>query len=80
MYIWIGCKLPAEFEKEIRSYCLARNRNIGLNTDAFSLPQHISLKISFDTPDIDAVLAELTDFLSVQRPFSVRLGRAEQSG
>ena len=80
MYIWIGCKLPTEFERSLRSYCLAQNRRIGLDTAAFSLPQHISLKISFDTPDYETVLAELTDFLSAQRPFSVRLSHAEQFG
>lgn len=64
MYIWIGCRLPVEFERTIRSRCLELNRDIGLGTVAFSLPQHISLKISFDagaqTPEIlDAVEAIL---------------------
>ena len=48
MYIWIGCKLPAGFEREVRTFCLEQNRDIGLNTVAFTLPQHISLKISFE--------------------------------
>ena len=48
MFIWIGCGLPAEFGCEIRSRCLELNDSIGLDTVAFSLPQHISLKISFD--------------------------------
>ena len=80
MYIWIGCKLPVEFETELRGHCLAANRHIGLNTAAFSLPQHISLKISFDTPDYEAVLEEVTEFLSAQQPFPVRLGSAQRFG
>ncbi len=80
MYIWIGCKLPADFERELRRHCLAANRQIVLDTTAFSLPQHISLKISFDTPEYETVLAELADYLSAQHPFSVRLDSAEQVG
>ena len=80
MYIWIGCKLPEDFETELRSHCLAANRHIGLNTAAFSLPQHISLKISFHTPDHEAVLTELTEFLSTLQPFTILLGCAEQCG
>ena len=80
MHIWIGCKLPADFETELRGHCLAANQSIGLDTAAFSLPQHISLKISFDVPDHQAVLTVLMAFLSAQQPFSVRLGHAEQFG
>ena len=80
MYIWIGCQLPADFEQELRSHCLAANQSIGLDPVAFSLPQHISLKISFHAADHQAVLEELTAFLSAQQPFSVRLCHAEQMG
>ena len=48
MYLWVGCKLPENFEKTLRAHCLALNEKIGLDTAPFSLPQHISLKISFD--------------------------------
>ena len=80
MYIWIGCKLPANFETELRDRCLTANRSIGLDTVAFSLPQHISLKISFDTPDHEAVLKHLTEYLSSRQTFTVRLGKPEQAG
>ena len=80
MYIWIGCQLSAAFETELRDRCLAENRTIGLDTVAFSLPQHISLKISFDTPEPDAVLACLTEYLSSRQAFTLRLGKPEQLG
>ena len=70
MFVWIGCKLPWDFEQEIRTRCLELNRGIGLDTAAFSLPQHISLKISFETKQPDAVLEELTAWLGEQKPFS----------
>lgn len=81
MYIWIGCRLPAEFERTLRSRCLELNRDIGLDTVAFSLPQHISLKISFEAgaaaPDIlDAVEALLRD----EKPFYVNPYAIETAG
>ena len=80
MYIWIGCRLPEHFEREIRALCLKENEELGLDTVAFSLPQHISLKISFETEKYEAVLDELAAFLSAQRPFSVRINDAAQAG
>ncbi len=80
MYVWIGCKLPEEFEREIRTLCLKRNQNIGLSTVAFSLPQHISLKISFETECHEKVLDVLAAYLSCQAPFAVRVQKPERMG
>ena len=80
MYIWIGVKLPRDFENEVRTHCLALNEKIELDTTAFLLPQHISLKISFDTDRTDAVLEDLKTFVSEQNPFAVRLQSAQQMG
>jgi 2'-5' RNA ligase len=78
MYLWIGCKLPEEFEQEIRRHCLTLNRQIGLDTAAFLLPQHISLKISFQTDRADAVLSALESYLSDLQSFQVEVLEAEQ--
>lgn len=80
MYIWIGCKLPVAFEAEMRQRCLALNQKIGLDTTAFSLPQHISLKISFATEKAEAVLQHLQALLATQQRFSVTLQAPEQMG
>lgn len=80
MYLWIGCKLPEEFEKEIRAHCLALNEQIGLDTVAFALPQHVSLKISFDTDRADEILEDLVQFASEQTPFAVQIVGVEQFG
>lgn len=81
MYLWIGCKLPEDFEKDLRRRCLALNEAIGLNTQPFSLPQHISLKISFDAGDqYDRILDFLDARLAEERPFSVRLLPPERMG
>ena len=80
MYIWIGCGLPAEFEREIRARCERECGDLALDAVAFTLPQHISLKISFEAPEYEAVLEELSAFLAAQRPFSLRIGGPEQNG
>lgn len=80
MYLWAACKLPEAFEQEIRTVCLGLNREVGLDTVAFELPQHISLKISFQTEDPEAVADFLAGYLAKQKPFSVRISRAEQNG
>ncbi len=81
MYLWIGCKLPDEFETAIRSRCLALNETIGLNTVPFSLPQHISLKISFDAgTQYPQVIQWMEDALKDRKRFYVNLLPPEQMG
>jgi 2'-5' RNA ligase len=80
MFVWIGCKLPWDFEQEIRTRCLELNRGIGLDTAAFSLPQHISLKISFETKQPEAVLEDLSAWLGEQTAFAVHVRNPEQAG
>ena len=80
MYIWVGCKLPEDFECNIRRLCLERNEALGLNTAAFALPQHVSLKISFPAERHEEILDYLEDFLSRQAPFSLRIQNAEREG
>ena len=65
MYIWIGCRLPQQFEEEIRAACLENNQAIGLDPVAFSLPQHISLKISFETAHAEEILEDLRNQLNI---------------
>ena len=80
MYIWIGCKLPEDFEQELRACCILHNEQIGLDMAAFSLPQHISLKISFETQQPESILGDLAAFLQGQESFSVRMQNPEQAG
>ena len=80
MFVWIGCKLPETFETELRRHCLMLNEHIGLDTTAFSLPQHISLKISFATEQPQEILTFLTEFLSAQQSFPVTLQTPKQMG
>lgn len=47
MYIWIGLVLEKDDENYIREICKKENKNFNISEQAFSLPQHISLKTSF---------------------------------
>jgi 2'-5' RNA ligase len=80
MYIWVGCKLPEDFERNIRALCLEQNKILGLNTAAFSLPQHVSLKISFQSDLHEEILDYLAEFLSGQSPFPLRIQSAQLEG
>lgn len=72
MYIWIGAKLPDEFESYIRGVCIPISEALGLDTSGFSLPQHISLKISFDAGNqAEEILAFLEQRLRGERVFYV---------
>ena len=51
MYIWIGLSLCREDEDKIRGICRRINECYHVSEVAFILPQHISLKISFDVGD-----------------------------
>lgn len=73
MYLWIGCKLPEEFAQRLRQQCLKRNETIGLDTVAFTLPQHISLKISFPAEHWTEIIDWLEQHLGRQQPFTVQL-------
>ncbi len=81
MHIWIGCLLPEEFEKALREVCSPLARELGLDTVAFSLPQHISLKISFPFDgDVQALLDYLTELLKKQPAFVVFPKAMERQG
>ena len=80
MYIWIGCALPPDTEHQIRTQCLSCNEALGLDTVAFSLPQHISLKISFETDAQERVLDWLESWLKKESEFYVNLLKPELAG
>ena len=81
MYIWIGCKLPEKFEQEIRQRCLSIGAQYKLDTAGFSLPQHISLKISFDAGErYKEILDKLCAMLEKEKRFCVTPKGIQQQG
>ena len=74
MFVWIACRLPEDYEAFLRSHCHRLNTPPALDTVAFLLPQHISLKISFDAgAQTDAVVSFLDSLLRRESPFRISL-------
>ncbi len=81
MFIWIGCELPKELELDLRDACLEASHGLDLDFSGFSLPQHISLKISFQAGGAyEPVLDFIEALLRKERRFSVSCGDLEQAG
>lgn len=81
MYIWTGCKLPEEFESQIRARCVPIAHELGLNISGFTLPQHISLKISFEAGErYPEILDHIESLLRREGPFAVAPAAIEQHG
>ena len=68
MYIWIG--LEKDDENYIRGICKEENKCFNINEQAFTLPQHISLKTSFNVNEYVEVIQylkeELKDINAIQ--------------
>ena len=81
MYIWIGCELPKEFELDIRDACLEASEGLNLDFSGFTLPQHISLKISFQAgEEYTPVLDFIEKLLRKEKQFYVNPKAPEQAG
>ena len=63
MYIWIGLVLEKDDENYIRDICKEENKYFNIKEQAFSLPQHISLKTSFNVNENIAVIQYLKEEL-----------------
>lgn len=81
MYLWTAIDV-SEPLADIREKALEANREIGLEESAFTLPQHISLKISFSIDDglFPQAVAEIAGYLKGQKPFPVKVGGIEKNG
>ena len=63
MYIWIGLVLEKDDENYIRDICKEENKCFNINEQSFTLPQHISLKTSFNANEYVKVIQYLKEEL-----------------
>ncbi len=81
MYIWVAIDVN---EQVIKLREVAENyiKEHGLSSTTFSLPFHISLKISFQVPDdkIEEVVSDICDFYKSLKPFQIKIKGIEKSG
>ncbi len=81
MYIWIGCALPENFERMLRKRTCPVAEELGLGLEPFGLPQHISLKISFEAGERTAEILDMVEgLLRREREFAVQPTGVERQG
>lgn len=81
MYLWIAID-ASEALKDIRRAALHHNRLLNLDETPFTLPQHVSLKISFPVADgrFDAAVESVSRYLAGQEPFQVKVEGLRRQG
>lgn len=60
MYLWIGLGMKKAEAEQTRTHCRRKNLD-GVDEVAFALPQHVSLKSSFQTEQYEEIVAYLKD-------------------
>ena len=73
MYIWTGLIFDKDNESNIRKICEEENKKYKLNEDSFTLPQHISLKISFYAKEYEEVIDYIKSILANQSKIKVKI-------
>lgn len=78
MYIWIGARFPKEYEDKIRNICRQVNKKYHVSELSFTLPQHISLKISFESKEYKEIITYLEKHLQKYETFYVKIKNIEK--
>ncbi len=73
MYIWTGLVFDKKSEDNIRNICKEINEDYGLSELSFTLPQHVSLKTSFDIEDYTRVIEYIKKILSKQKSINLKI-------
>lgn len=72
MFLWLGIRLPEEYDDTIRKVILKKNKKFEFRDISFGLPKHISLKISFECDNFLEVIKDISkNVLPHYKPFSV---------
>lgn len=72
MYIWIGINVDGQLS-DIKEKAMKIDRELEFKNSCFTLPLHISLKISFpmENGDFEAVIGDITDYYKSIKPFHI---------
>ena len=73
MYLWIGLGLDKENEGFIREYCKKVNMRFKVNEQTFTLPQHISLKTSFDTDKYQNIIDDFKNMFKNNKKMNLKV-------
>lgn len=70
-YMWVGLELPKHYETKVRREAINLNVDKSINEVAFLLPQHISLRISFQTDMFEELIFDLVQYFEKEQSFFV---------
>lgn len=78
MYIWTGIDVDSQLT-EVKSQVKALEESIGFNNSNFTLPFHISLKISFEVDDAiyPDVVNTIIEYYKILKPFDIEVSGIE---
>ena len=78
MYIWVGVEVESQIA-EIKKSAFEIEKKIGFENSNFTLPMHISLKISFPVNDSVAndVIYDIEQLYRLVNPFEIDVDRIE---
>ena len=78
MYIWVGVEVESQIA-EIKKFAFEIEKKIGFENSNFTLPMHISLKISFSVPDAVAenVMKDIEKLYHSVTPFEIAVDKIE---
>ena len=78
MYIWVGIEVESQIA-EIKKSAFEIEKKIGFENSNFTLPMHISLKISFPVDDSVAndVIYDIEQLYRLVTPFEIDVDRIE---
>ena len=78
MYIWVGVEVESQIA-EIKKFAFEIEKKIGFENSNFTLPMHISLKISFPVPDAVAenVMKDIEKLYHSVTPFEIAVDKIE---
>ena len=78
MYIWVGVEVESQIA-EIKKFAFEIEKKIGFENSNFTLPMHISLKISFPVLDAVAenVMKDIEKLYHSVTPFEIAVDKIE---
>lgn len=81
MYIWVAVDVNEQV-RELREAAESYMEQQGLSSATFTLPFHISLKISFQIPNdrAEEVVGDIRDLYRSLKPFQITVGGIERLG
>lgn len=81
MYIWLGIDVDSQL-CGLKEMAMRTERDLGLSPSCYTLPMHISLKMSFeiDAECFDAVVADIERYYESLVPFTVSVRGIEDEG